>query len=144
LSDENGLPSYARATLETLVRQIMTLSEEVTALDRKLLAWHADSKASQRLTAISGLGVVTATAIAATVTDPDQFPVGQTICRLARPDATTAFNRGQDTARRHFQAGRPISAQIARRRRHGGHSPYERRANPPGRLDQEALGEEAI
>ena len=73
LSDENGLPSYARTTLEALVRQIMTLSEEITALDRKLLAWHAENEVSQRLTAIPGLGIVTATAIAATVTDPAQF-----------------------------------------------------------------------
>jgi transposase len=38
LSDEDALPSYARTTLEVLVRQIMTFSEEITALDRKLLA----------------------------------------------------------------------------------------------------------
>jgi transposase len=67
------MPSYARTTLETLIRQIMMLSEEITALDRKLLAWHAESEVSQRLTAIPGLGIVIATAIAATVTDPDQF-----------------------------------------------------------------------
>ena len=77
LSDENGLLSYARTTLEALVRQIMTLSEEITALDRKLLAWHAENEVSQRLTAIPGLGIVTATAIAATVTDPDQFRSGR-------------------------------------------------------------------
>ena len=77
LSDDNGLPSYARTTLEALVRQIMTLSEEITALNRKLLAWHAESAASQRLTAIPGLGIITATAIAATVTDPDQFRSGR-------------------------------------------------------------------
>ena len=63
------MPSYARTTLEALVRQIMTLSEEITALDRKLLAWHAESEASQRLTAIPGLGIVTATAIPAPVQD---------------------------------------------------------------------------
>jgi transposase len=77
LSDENGLPSYARTPLEALVRQIMTLSEEITTLDRKLLTWHAESEASQRLTAIPGLGIITATAIAATVTDPDQFRSGR-------------------------------------------------------------------
>jgi transposase len=77
LSDENGLPSCAHITLEALVRQIMTLSEEITALDRKLLAWHAESEVSQRLTVIPGLGIVTATAIACTVTDPDQFRSGR-------------------------------------------------------------------
>jgi transposase len=76
LADEDALPSYARTTLETLIRQITMLSEEITALDRKLLAWHAESEVSQRLTAIPGLGIVIATAIAATVTDPDQFRSG--------------------------------------------------------------------
>jgi transposase len=55
----------------------MALSEEITALDRKLLAWHAENEASQRLTAIPGLGIVTATAIAATVTDPEQLQSGK-------------------------------------------------------------------
>jgi transposase len=77
LSDENGLPSSARTTLEALVRQIKALSEEITALDRKLLAWHAENEASRRLAAIPGVGIVTATAIAATVTDPDQFRSGR-------------------------------------------------------------------
>jgi transposase len=82
LSDEDALPAYARTTLQVLVRQIMTLSEEITALDRKLHAWHVDSEASRRLAAIPGLGSVTATAIAATVTDPtssgraDNLPPG--------------------------------------------------------------------
>jgi transposase len=46
-------------------------------LDRQIAAWHAESEASCRLAAIPGLGVVTATAIAATVTDPDQFRSGR-------------------------------------------------------------------
>lgn len=77
LSDEDALPAYARTTLEILIRQIMALSEEITTLDRKLLAWHAESETSQRLTAIPGLGIVTATAMAATVTDPEQFRSGR-------------------------------------------------------------------
>lgn len=35
LPDADALPSYARITLEVLVRQIMALSEEITTLDRK-------------------------------------------------------------------------------------------------------------
>jgi transposase len=77
LSGDDSLPSLARTTLEAMVRHIMTLSEEITALDRKLLAWHADSEASQRLAGIPGVGIITATAIAATVTDPDQFRSGR-------------------------------------------------------------------
>ena len=102
LSDENGLPSYARTTLEALVRQIMTLSEEITTLDRKLLTWHAESEASQRLTAIPGLGIITATAIAATVTDPDQFRSGRQFAAwLGLTPQRVSTGAGQ--RRRHLQ-----------------------------------------
>ncbi|PDT41634.1 IS110 family transposase, partial [Sinorhizobium fredii] len=73
LSGESSLPSYARTTLDILIRQILVFADEIAALDQQLLAWHADSEASRRLSAIPGLGIVTATAVAATVTDPEQF-----------------------------------------------------------------------
>jgi transposase len=144
LSDENGLPSYARTTLEALVRQMMTLSEEITTLDRKLLAWHAENEVSQRLTAIPGLGIVTATAIAATVTDPDQFRSGRQFAAWLGLTPQQAFHRRQDATRGHLQARRPIPTPAARCRRHSGHPPHERQANPHGQLDQEAIGEEAV
>jgi len=77
LADKGTLPAYARRALEILVRQIMSISGEIAVLDQQLAAWHADSEASRRLAAIPGLGIVTATAIAATVTDPDQFRSGR-------------------------------------------------------------------
>ena len=77
LSDENALPAHARTSLGILVRQIMALSDEIAALDRQLMAWHAESEASRRLAGIPGLGVITATALAATVTNPDQFRSGR-------------------------------------------------------------------
>lgn len=77
MADKDALPPYARSALEILIRQIMTISSEVAALDQQLIAWHAESEASRRLAAIPGLGIITATAIAATVTDPDQFRSGR-------------------------------------------------------------------
>ena len=77
LADKDVLPSFARTALEILIRQIMAISGEIAVLDRQLMAWHAESEASRRLTAIPGLGVITATAIAATVTNPDQFRSGR-------------------------------------------------------------------
>lgn len=73
LSAEGDLPPYARTALEILIRQILTFNEEVARLDQQLRAWHTQNEASRRLAAIPGLGIVTATAVAATVTDPDQF-----------------------------------------------------------------------
>lgn len=76
-AEEDALPAYARAALEILIRRLMELTEEIGALDRELRAWHAENEASQRLAAIPGIGVITATAISATVTDPDQFRSGR-------------------------------------------------------------------
>lgn len=77
LADKATLPSYARAALAVLVRQIMSVSNEVAALDQEIAAWHAESEASRMLAAIPGLGMITATAVAATVADPDQFRSGR-------------------------------------------------------------------
>ena len=74
---EDALPSFARAALVIMHRQIVVLGQEISELDRQIAAWHAESEASRRLAAIPGLGVVTATAIAATVTNPDQFRSGR-------------------------------------------------------------------
>lgn len=60
-----------------MMRQIMALTEEIEALDQQFMAWHIASEAIRRLAAIPGVGVITATAIAATVTDPEQFASGR-------------------------------------------------------------------
>lgn len=76
-AEKDALPPYARAALEILIRRLMELTEEIAMLDKQLHAWHVENEASQRLAAIPGIGVITATAIAATVTDPDQFKSGR-------------------------------------------------------------------
>lgn len=76
-AEEDQLPAYARTALEILIRRLMELTEEIGVLDQELRAWHASNEASRRLTAIPGVGVITATAIAATVTDPEQFRSGR-------------------------------------------------------------------
>src|SRR3546814_5421478 len=72
LADKDVLPSYARTALEILIRQIMGVSGEIAVLDQQLIAWHTESEASRKLAAIPGLGVITATAIAATVTRSEE------------------------------------------------------------------------
>lgn len=72
-----ALPAYAHRALETLIRRITELTEEICELDKELRIWHVENEASRRLAAIPGVGVITATAIAATVTDPDQFQSGR-------------------------------------------------------------------
>ncbi len=76
-AEEEELPAYARRALEILIRRLAELTEEIADLDRELRAWHVGNEVSRRLATIPGIGVITATAIAATVTDPDQFRSGR-------------------------------------------------------------------
>jgi transposase len=76
-AERDSLPSFARVALEIMLRQIVALGQEIVELDRQIATWHVESEASRRLAAIPGLGIITATAVAATVTDPDQFRSGR-------------------------------------------------------------------
>jgi transposase len=79
LADEGdkALPALARAALQPLARRLKGLEVEIAELDRRLLAWHADSEVSQRLATIPGVGVLIATALAASITDPSMFRSGR-------------------------------------------------------------------
>lgn len=74
---EEELPAHARRALEILIRRLAELTEEIAELDRELRVWHVGNEVSRRLATIPGVGVITATALAATVTDPDQFRSGR-------------------------------------------------------------------
>jgi transposase len=67
------VPSAARIALGALVSQIRHLQVDIRRIEAELLAWHKTSEASRRLETIPGVGIITATAIAATVTDPAHF-----------------------------------------------------------------------
>lgn len=67
------IPQVARVALLSLARQMNELEEEITNLDRKIQGWHRTSEVSQRLATIPGVGVLTATALAATIADPAQL-----------------------------------------------------------------------
>jgi transposase len=71
--EDDRLPPLARRALASLVAQIRTIQTEITGLEKELLTWHRTNEASQRLGAIPGVGVITATALVATVGDASQF-----------------------------------------------------------------------
>jgi transposase len=72
-ADDDRLPPLARQALLSLVAQLRSTAMEIAGLERDLLIWHRSNEASQRLTAIPGIGVITATALVATVGDATQF-----------------------------------------------------------------------
>jgi transposase len=71
--EDDSLPSLARSALKPLVEQLSHIDTQLAVLDRELLNWHRNNSVSQRLASIPGVGTITATAIAATVTDPSMF-----------------------------------------------------------------------
>jgi transposase len=75
--DPLGLPEVARSALVALAGQLESLTAEVRNIERQLLAWHRQNAASQRLETIPGVGLITATALAASVPDPTVFKSGR-------------------------------------------------------------------
>lgn len=76
-ADEIDLPPLVRDIVFSSARQIGSLNAEIKELERKILEWHRTSEASQRLATIPGVGVITASAMAATVVDPAAFRSGR-------------------------------------------------------------------
>ena len=76
-ADDARLPPIARACLEGLAIQFMSLHEEIAIAERRILAWHRSSEVSRRLETIPGIGPITASALAASITDPALFKSGR-------------------------------------------------------------------
>jgi transposase len=72
-----GLPQIAAAALESLATQLDCLAGEIRRLERRLMAWHRADETSQRLETIPGVGIITATALSASIPDPAVFRSGR-------------------------------------------------------------------
>lgn len=71
------MPPLATQVVTSLAEQVSALQERITVLDKALLDYHRESELAKRLSTIPGIGVVAATALAATVTNPEQFSSGR-------------------------------------------------------------------
>ena len=72
-----ALPDLARECVELMIAQIEDLDRRIAAVDRSIMEWHRKSEVSRRLATIPGIGVITASAIAAVVTDAGVFKSGR-------------------------------------------------------------------
>jgi transposase len=61
-SEDQSIPALARVALQSLVRQMQSLTGEVEALDRKIKAWHKTNETSRQLATIPSIGFLTASA----------------------------------------------------------------------------------
>ena len=76
-TDDARLPPVARTCLESLVRQFLSLHEEIAIAERRIHAWHRSSAGSRRLETIPSIGPIIASALAASITDPEVFKNGR-------------------------------------------------------------------
>ena len=72
-----GKPALAREALGSLVEQLRMAQTQILDLEKQLKAWHRTNEPSRRLEAIPGVGVITATALVATIGDASQFHSGR-------------------------------------------------------------------
>jgi len=76
-TDDNRLPTVARSCLEGLARQFLSLHDEIHATEKAIHAWHRSNETSRRLETIPGIGPIIASAMAASITDPEVFRNGR-------------------------------------------------------------------
>jgi transposase len=71
------LPVDAHASFVVLAAGLQALQTMIGSIERRIIAQHRSDEASKRLRSIPGIGIVGATAIAATVPDPKVFRSGR-------------------------------------------------------------------
>ncbi len=75
--ESQELPELAASVIKSLGEQVLEGHERVRKLDRELLTWHRSSELARRIATVPGVGLIGATALAASVTDPTQFRSGR-------------------------------------------------------------------
>jgi transposase len=77
-SEEDArLPVDAHASLVVLAAGLQAVQTMIGSIEKRIMVQHRSNEASQRLETIPGIGVIAATAIAATVPDPKVFGSGR-------------------------------------------------------------------
>ena len=74
---ERNLPPLFRQLLSRLHEHLHELDEQVAALDRDITAWHQTNEDSQRVAQVPGIGVLTATALVASIGEAKSFKNGR-------------------------------------------------------------------
>ena len=75
--EAHEVPVLAGKVISALAEQALEGQGRIRQLERDLLAWHRTSELARRIATVPGIGLLGATALAATVTDPTQFRSGR-------------------------------------------------------------------
>lgn len=76
LEAQDGVPADARSALRSIVAQFHPLVRDMEHLKKQILDWHRHDEVSQHLAMVPGIGPITASTIAATVSDASIFRSG--------------------------------------------------------------------
>jgi transposase len=74
---ELELPGSFRALMVRLLEHFRLLDQQVKEIEEQIRAWHRSSETSQRLEKVPGIGILTASAMAATIGDGKNFDNGR-------------------------------------------------------------------
>jgi transposase len=94
IADEKDerLPVDARASLIVLAAQLQAVQTLIGSIEKRIIAQHRANEASKRLQSIPGIGIIGASAIVSTVTDPTAFRSGRDLAAwiglVPRQDST--------------------------------------------------------
>jgi transposase len=121
-----SLPSAMLQALQAMIAQLASLQQQIGELDRAIQVQHRKSDTSRRLETVPGIGIIGATALTATVTDPGAFRSGRDLAAwiglVPRQNSTGGKQRlgsiskqGDRYLRRLLVAGAMAVVQQARR-----------------------------
>ena len=74
---DDRMPAEAHASLIVLAAELQAMRTLIASIEKRIIAQHRSDEASKRLRSIPGIGLVGATAIVATITDPKAFRSGR-------------------------------------------------------------------
>ena len=106
---DERLPAEAHASLIVLTAELQAMRTLIASIEKRIIAQHRSDEASKRLRSIPGIGLVGATAIVATITDPKAFRSGRDMA-LDRARTAAGFDRRQTEARSDLETGRSLFA----------------------------------
>ena len=75
----NELPVPFRHLIERLTQHLKELDRQVKDFEREIVAWHRSSDLSRKLEAIPGIGPLAASALVASIADPNSFKNGRQV-----------------------------------------------------------------
>ena len=75
--EAHEVPALAAKVIGALAEQAIEVQARIRQLERDLLTWYRTSELARRIATVPGVGLLGATALAATVTDPTHFRSGR-------------------------------------------------------------------